>query len=273
MIQLQWWCGARSGEVTRLRLADIDRTGSVWLWTLSKHKTAHAGRKREIPLGPKCQEILLPYIQRVPQPDPDQPLFSPQQAEVERRIEQRATRHTKVQPSQAARARKVTPKRQPREHYDPNTYAAAIDRGILAANAAACKEALKDAIVPLVPEAARVEVGRFLVRLPVRATEAHLARTLARAAKRVNGLRRLHVTIDPAPLLKCAIKVLEKAQNEPAVAKWHPHQLRHSCATRVRREAGLESARVILGHADLRMAEHYAELDKARALEVASRMG
>jgi integrase len=89
----------------------------------------------------------------------------------------------------------------------------------------------------------------------------------------VNGLRRLSVTLDPEPLLKLATKILDKAQDEPAVTKWHPHQLRHACATRVRREAGLESARVILGHADLRMAEHYAELDKARALEVASRLG
>lgn len=273
MIQLQWWCGARSGEITRLRLADIDRTGPVWLWTLARHKTAHAGRRREIPRGPRCQEILLPFIRCVPQPNPEQPLFSPQQAERERSAARRLTRRTKVQPSQAHRSRKPATKEAPRDSYGPNTYACAVARGIAAANARARNHALKLAVLPLAAEAARPEVERFLARLPGCATAKHVARVLSRAAKRISGLKRLKVALDPAPLLERAVEVLELTAKQPLVLKWNPHQLRHACATRVRREAGLESARVILGHADLRMAEHYAELDKSRALEIASRLG
>jgi len=272
MIQLQWWCGARSGEVTRLRLADIDRSGPVWLWTLSRHKTAHAGRRREIALGPNCQELLLPFIRRVPQPDPERPLFSPQQAEQERSAERRLERRTKVQPSQAKRAPDPERTRPPRESYDSNTYACAVARGIAAANAHARHEALAEAVLPLVLERARAEVARFL-RLPTCASERHVAAALARAAKRVGSLKRLNLTLDAASLIERATEVFKAAAERPAVAKWHPHQLRHACGTRVRREAGLESARVVLGHADLRMAEHYAELDKARALEIASMLG
>ena len=54
---------------------------------------------------------------------------------------------------------------------------------------------------------------------------------------------------------------------------WHPHQLRHTAATRIRREAGLDAARVVLGHKSLAMADHYAaeDFDKARA--AAERLG
>jgi len=49
---------------------------------------------------------------------------------------------------------------------------------------------------------------------------------------------------------------------------WHPHQLRHSAATSLRREFGLDAARVILGHSSATTAEIYAEadLDKARSI-------
>lgn len=32
------------------------------------------------------------------------------------------------------------------------------------------------------------------------------------------------------------------------IAKWNPNQLRHSCATEVRRVYGLDAARAVLGH-------------------------
>ena len=39
---------------------------------------------------------------------------------------------------------------------------------------------------------------------------------------------------------------------------WHPHQLRHNAATRLRKEFGLEAAQVILGHKTLAVTEVYA---------------
>lgn len=54
---------------------------------------------------------------------------------------------------------------------------------------------------------------------------------------------------------------------------WFPHQLRHSAATIIRREAGIETARCVLGHSELNTTELYAEFDEARAREVMGRVG
>jgi integrase len=55
--------------------------------------------------------------------------------------------------------------------------------------------------------------------------------------------------------------------------KWHPHQLRHNCATRMRREFGLDVAQIILGHRSASITEVYAEVDKAKAVEVVEKVG
>lgn len=44
-----------------------------------------------------------------------------------------------------------------------------------------------------------------------------------------------------------------------AVPHFHPHQMRHSRGTEVRRRYGLEAAQVVLGHARASMTETYAE--------------
>jgi integrase len=54
---------------------------------------------------------------------------------------------------------------------------------------------------------------------------------------------------------------------------WHPHQLRHSAGTNLRREYGVELARIILGHKHVRVTELYAEVDRAQAIEVIGRVG
>ncbi len=55
--------------------------------------------------------------------------------------------------------------------------------------------------------------------------------------------------------------------------RWHPNQLRHTKATEIRREAGLDAARVILGHRSAQTSEIYAEIDGQRAIEVMARLG
>lgn len=42
---------------------------------------------------------------------------------------------------------------------------------------------------------------------------------------------------------------------------WHPHQLRHNAATRLRRDFGLDVAQVVLGHKTLAVTQVYAERD------------
>lgn len=46
-----------------------------------------------------------------------------------------------------------------------------------------------------------------------------------------------------------------------AAHRWHPNQLHHSAATRLRREFGLDVARAVLGHSSPVVTEAYAELD------------
>jgi integrase len=58
-----------------------------------------------------------------------------------------------------------------------------------------------------------------------------------------------------------------------AVARWHPHQLRHAKATEIRREAGLDAARAVLGHRSPKITEVYAEIDVNKAAEVMARLG
>ena len=57
------------------------------------------------------------------------------------------------------------------------------------------------------------------------------------------------------------------------VHRWHPHQLRHAYATRVRKEFGLEEAQILLGHAKADVTQVYAERDAGRAVEVARKIG
>ena len=64
MVRLQRLTGMRPDEVCRLRPCEVDRSGEVWTFTPSHHKTAHRGRKRTIFIGPQGQEILRPFLPR-----------------------------------------------------------------------------------------------------------------------------------------------------------------------------------------------------------------
>jgi len=55
--------------------------------------------------------------------------------------------------------------------------------------------------------------------------------------------------------------------------RWHPHQLRHTYATRVRKEFGLEAAQILLGHSKADVTQVYAERDMNRAAGVAEKIG
>jgi integrase len=55
--------------------------------------------------------------------------------------------------------------------------------------------------------------------------------------------------------------------------RWHPHQLRHNAATYLRKEFGIEAARVVLGHKSVGVTEIYAELDRMKAAEIMGKVG
>jgi integrase len=58
-----------------------------------------------------------------------------------------------------------------------------------------------------------------------------------------------------------------------ALPHFHPHQLRHAKATEIRREAGIDAARAVLGHRSPQVTEVYAEIDMNKAAEVMGRIG
>jgi integrase len=186
MIELQRLTGMRSGEVCQMRSGDIDRTGNVWVYSPLHHKTEHHGHSRSVYLGPKAQAVLQEWLKEKPEAF----LFSPAEAEKERKAKLRAARKTKVQPSQKDR-RKANPKMKPRDCYDTATYYRAIQR--------ACDLA--------------------------------------------------------------------------EVKRWHPHQLRHSAATVIRKRFGVEAASILLGHREVGVTQIYAERDEKRAIEVAGEIG
>ena len=71
--------------------------------------------------------------------------------------------------------------------------------------------------------------------------------------------------------VKYAIRAAQKAGFD--VPDFHPHQLRHTAATRIRKEMGLDATRAMLGHRNMRITDDYAELDQALASKVALKLG
>lgn len=55
--------------------------------------------------------------------------------------------------------------------------------------------------------------------------------------------------------------------------RWHPHRLRHTAATVIRKEFGIESAQHVLGHSTPNMTLVYAEKNQEVARQVAAKIG
>lgn len=66
---------------------------------------------------------------------------------------------------------------------------------------------------------------------------------------------------------KADVKKWQKAHH------WHPNQLRHTFAIRVRKQHGLEAAQVMIGHARADVTQIYAERNAALAVSVAQQIG
>ena len=62
---------------------------------------------------------------------------------------------------------------------------------------------------------------------------------------------------------------LQRAAKNAKVPHWHPYQLRHLAGTVVREALGPEATQALLGHANIKMSEHYAKVSEAKAIEAA----
>jgi integrase len=190
LVEFQRLTGCRPGEVCRLRECNLDKTGDVWLYRPTGHKTAHRGKTRVIPIGPKCQTLLRGFFTE----NPEDYLFSPKRATAEHHAARTAARKTPRYPSHMKRNSKkrvTAPKRGTAERYSLDAYNQAIERACIRAG----------------------------------------------------------------------------------IPAWTPNQLRHSFATEVRKEHGLEAAQVLLGHSKANTTEIYAERNEALAASVATKIG
>lgn len=68
-------------------------------------------------------------------------------------------------------------------------------------------------------------------------------------------------------------RAIKRACDKAKVERWAPNRLRHSAATRIRQEFGLEAAQVTLGHSSADVTQVYAERDAAKGIEVARKLG
>jgi integrase len=249
MIELQRLSGMRPGEVCIMRTTDISMAGRIWEFTPETHKTEHFDRERTIFIGPQAQEILRPWLRA----ELEAYLFQPREADVERRAAMRLARKSKVQPSQRNR-RKIRPRKGPGERYDPDSYRRAI--------AAACDRAFPH------PTVAPLEA--WDLPGPERDEFRRLRKSLEEKGLPAGRRREIRAAIDALllpPDQRAELIAWRKAH------RWHPHQLRHNAATRLRREFGLDVARAVLGHSTPVVTEIYAELDRSRAAEAMGMIG
>ncbi|MCP4261789.1 MAG: site-specific integrase [Planctomycetes bacterium] len=68
-------------------------------------------------------------------------------------------------------------------------------------------------------------------------------------------------------------RAIRRACQKVGIPAWHPHQLRHNAATRLRAEFGIEAAQIILGHRRADVTQIYAEVSRAKALDIATKVG
>ena len=144
LVELQLLTGARAGELIELRVCDIevDKETGVWSYRPLKHKNAHREHERVVYFGPRAQDILQPFLTERAETDY---LFSPAEAEADRREERRAKRTTPLSCGNSPGMNVVEiPERSPGEQYTTNAYRRAIEY--------ACRQAF-----PPPPELARLK--------------------------------------------------------------------------------------------------------------------
>jgi integrase len=123
MIQIMRYSNCRAADVVRMRPCDIVRNGDVWEYRPSRHKNqwreeSSTIHRRVVLLGPRCREVLQPFLSR----PSEAYVFSPRESRAAYQAQRAAARKTKMTPSQRKRRPKPNPSRAPRDFYTVNTF-------------------------------------------------------------------------------------------------------------------------------------------------------
>lgn len=86
-------------------------------------------------------------------------------------------------------------------------------------------------------------------------------------------VRQLDGAADNDTLVHNYRSAIAEACARAGVPRWSPNRLRHNAATKIRKEAGIEQARIALGHSSVDMTEIYAEKDLDGLKELVRRIG
>jgi integrase len=64
MVRVQRFICGRPQDIHNMRPGDIDCQKEIWKYSPYTHKTKKRGKIRQLPIGPRAQAILLPYLEK-----------------------------------------------------------------------------------------------------------------------------------------------------------------------------------------------------------------
>jgi site-specific recombinase XerD len=238
MVELQRLTGMRPGEVCRLKMDEVDRSGALWLYRPVRHKSAHHGKDRVIPLGPRARAVIASFLVNDKPPPAGFEAIN---------LDDLTARLVAADAYQEAGREK-----------DANL----LRSGVPVVIVTGC---VIDPTSPLFsPREAREERYRNQrANRKSRVPPSQVDRS-SKNPKRPVGSR--YTSESYAHAVQWAV---EKA----GLSHWHPNQLRHLFATEVRSAHGLEAAQVLLGHSRADVTQVYAERNLVLAVKVAAEMG
>jgi integrase len=239
MAELQLLTGMRPGEVCKLTLGEVDRSGEVWVYRPHAHKTAYRGRGRAVPFGPKARALLTAFLVG------DRP---PPAGFEGIDLADRTARLVAADAYQEA----------------------GRDRDA---------ELLRDLARPVVMVAGCVADPAQTVFSPYYAREQRFRALRRGQKTKVQPSQVSRRKAEPVRLPAAAYTTITYAHaiataaRKAGVPHWHPNRIRHTFASEVRRLFGLEAAQVLLGHSRADVTQVYAERDAALAVRVAAEIG
>lgn len=252
LIRLQWFTGMRPGEAVALCPREINQTpmdvpmvvernangGDVWTYEPRKHKNSWRGQRHRIYMLAEAQEVLRPFLLRVPRPQQDLPLFASND------------------PRSRKRPRGDLPPPEP--CYTTASYGNAVRRGIRSVNASRAKDGIMATLRKAsISQATTWQVNRDAL------VDSRTGQIRGSLILLERALRRITEPEHTSEALELALSALADTH---ALEDWSPNQIRHSCGTRFRQASGADFAQVMLGHRSGAMIERYARAD---ATEVA----